>query len=127
MLHYFYEGGTLFMSILSILLLFNLSLAAYFAMLLYSGKVSDPGKFRYRLSYIRSLGLLIMVVGILGQLIGLFDAFKAIEQMGGVSPAMLAGGLKVSMITTLYGVISFVISFLIWFILDWKNGKAVAN
>lgn len=115
------------MGIISILLLINLSLSVLFAIRLFSGKIEEHDKFRHQLSYIKSLGLFIMVVGILGQLIGLFEAFQGIEQMGGVSPAMLAGGLKVSMITTLYGVISFVISFIIWFVLDWKNGKAVTN
>lgn len=63
---------------------------------------------------IKSIGLLAMITGIFGQLIGLFDAFKIIEQMGTVAPSMLMGGLKVSMITTLYGVFIYIISYLIW-------------
>lgn len=60
--------------------------------------------FRARgVAWVRSLGLLALVLGVLGQLIGLYDAFSAIQQMGQVSQAMLAGGLKVSSITTLYG------------------------
>ena len=62
---------------------------------------------------IKGIGLLAVVVGILGQMIGLFSAFQAIEQMGSVSPAMLAGGLKVSSITTIYGLIIYVVAILL--------------
>ena len=69
-----------------------------------------------KIGYVRSVGLFAMIFGIFGQLIGLFSAFQAIEQMGGgVSPAMMAGGVKVSMITTLYGMLIYLISLLIWF------------
>lgn len=68
------------------------------------------------LNLIKSVGLLALVIGVLGQLIGLFSAFQAIEQMGSVSPAMLAGGLKVSSITTMYGLLIYIISLIIWII-----------
>lgn len=64
-------------------------------------------------SIIKSIGLLALITGILGQLIGLFSAFEAIQQMGSVSPAMLAGGLKVSMITTMYGLVIYMITLVI--------------
>ena len=67
-----------------------------------------------RIGYIKSIGLFALMLGVLGQMIGLFDAFRAIEQMGSVSPAMLAGGLKVSMITTLYGLLIAVVAYLVW-------------
>ena len=54
------------------------------------------------------------------QLIGLYSAFAAIEGLEGISTAILAGGLRVSMITTLYGVLIYVISYLIWLVLSWK-------
>ena len=72
-------------------------------------------------SQIRSTGLLAAITGILGQLIGLFSAFEAIQQMGSVSPAMLAGGLKVSMITTMYGIIIYVIAIILSLILKAKK------
>ena len=65
-----------------------------------------------------------MITGILGQLIGLTEAFKAIEAAMDISPAIMAGGLKVSMITTLYGIIINLLSILIWFLLDlWYHKK----
>jgi len=59
---------------------------------------------------INSLGLLILVWGILGQLIGLIEAFDRIEMLGDISASMLAGGLKVSALPTLFGCFVFVVS-----------------
>ena len=56
--------------------------------------------------------------GILGQLIGLYSAFSAIERAMDISPAIMMGGLKVSMITTLYGILIYLTAILIWFVLD---------
>lgn len=63
------------------------------------------------LMLIKELGFLALVIGIFGQLIGLFEAFKAIEGMEvQVSTAIIVGGLKVSMITTLYGMLIFILT-----------------
>lgn len=105
------------MGILSIFFLISLALAVVNARQIFSGKSVNQNK----INLVKSFGLLAMVTGIFGQLLGLFDAFSAIEQMGAVSPAMLAGGLRVSMITTLYGVTIFIVSYLIWAGLNWKN------
>ena len=65
---------------------------------------------RTKLIYLKECGTLALALGVLGQLIGLYEAFEAIQSMGSVSTAMLVGGLKVSMVTTLYGLIGFSIS-----------------
>jgi len=61
-------------------------------------------------STIKHLGIMALAIGILGQLIGLFTAMNHIESVGGVSPSVFAAGFKVSMITTMYGLIIFIIS-----------------
>lgn len=72
-----------------------------------------------RLYYVRFFGMLALVVGVLGQLIGLYEGMKSIAGSGGeVSQAILAGGIKVSSITTLYGLVIFIVAHLIWFLLD---------
>lgn len=78
----------------------------------------DESKQASWLSYIKSLGLLAFVLGMLGQFIGLFDAFKAIESGIDISPQLLVGGLRVSSITSIYGMIIFVVSYILWFVLD---------
>lgn len=118
MANLFYMGGPLFMGILTILFLGVLAISVYFIITIASGRATEKKNFRHQLSYVKSAGLFTMITGILGQLIGLLEAFRAIERVGDISPAILAGGLKVSMITTLYGIIVYLLSILIWFMLD---------
>jgi biopolymer transport protein ExbB/TolQ len=99
----FSQGGPLFMGILTLILL---SLVAVFVLSLI--KKRDEKQLLQSIQWLKSLGTLGLVVGILGQLIGLFSAFSVIETSQGISPTMLASGLKVSMITTLYGLIIFI-------------------
>ena len=118
------------MGILTILLVIILAISVYFAVLISSGKASGKKNFWHQLSYIKSVGLFTMITGILGQLVGLHAAFEAIEGAMDISPAILAGGLKVSMITTLYGILINLLAFLIWFVLDlWyhKSGASETN
>ena len=63
--------------------------------------------------WIKEVGLLALSFGILGQVIGLYSAFKAIEQMGQVSQEMVVGGLKVSSVTTMYGLIIYILSLIL--------------
>ena len=71
-------------------------------------KKRDDKQLLQSIQWLKSLGTLGLVVGVLGQLIGLFSAFSVIETSQGISPTMLASGLKVSMITTLYGLIIYI-------------------
>ena len=121
----FYMGGPLFMGILTVLLVILLAVTVYFVMLIGSGKAAGKINFPHRLGYIKAIGLFIFITGILGQLVGLVEAFKAIEQAMDISPSIMAGGLKVSMITTLYGMFIYLISILIWFVLDLWYHKTV--
>jgi len=61
-------------------------------------------------SVVKNLGISALALGVLGQFVGLFAAMQHIEAAGGINPAILAGGFKVSMITTMYGLIIFIIS-----------------
>ncbi|MFY0689186.1 MAG: MotA/TolQ/ExbB proton channel family protein [Cyclobacteriaceae bacterium] len=116
MIELFYMGGPLFMGIISIVGLTMIILAVRSGMLVMKG--DDQG--RKVLPMVKEAGLLAMVMGILGTLIGMYSAFAAIEQVVDISPAMLAGGFKVAMITTLYGIFIYVFSLLISLGLGWK-------
>jgi len=115
---WFIMGGSLFMSILTILLVIIVAVSVYFAVAIASGKANEKVNFSHQLKYVKSIGLFTMIIGILGQLIGLFSAFTAIEAAADISPAILAGGLKISLITTLTGIVIYLISIIIWFLLD---------
>jgi len=120
---WFIMGGSLFMSILTILLVIIVAVSVYFAVTIASGKANEKANFSNQLKYVKSIGLFTMIVGILGQLIGLFSAFTAIEAANDISPSIMAGGLKISLITTLTGIFIYLISIIIWFLLDLFYNK----
>ena len=113
----FNQGGPLFMGILTIMLFIVLALSFYFLFLISRKEYKDLEQTLKRLTFIKTTGTFALVTGILGQMVGLYAAFTAIEGAMDVSPSILAGGLKVSLITTMYGMIIFLISYLLWAIL----------
>lgn len=123
----FHMGGPLFMGILTILLLILLATSVLFAIYIFNGKAQRSDSFTHKLSYLKSMGLFTMIVGILGQLIGLLMAFGAIEKAGDISPQMIYGGLKISFYTTVYGILVYLLSILLWFLLDLWHQKKLAS
>jgi flagellar motor component MotA len=116
----FWIGGIGFMTVLSIfgILMFFYSVKGFIAVFMkkdYSG---------HGLNYILLFGSLAVTFGVLGQAIGLFQAFSAIQEAGDISPSLVAGGLQASMITTLYGAIIFIISLPVWVVLREKLKKS---
>ncbi len=63
--------------------------------------------------WVREIGIGAVVFGIFGTLLGLLQVLDAVQMIGDVSPAVLCGGLKVTMITTFYGLIVYFISLVI--------------
>ncbi|MEO0559860.1 MAG: MotA/TolQ/ExbB proton channel family protein, partial [Bacteroidota bacterium] len=47
--------------------------------------------------------------GFLGTVIGMVEAFDAIEEAGDISPSLVAGGIKVALLTTVFGLITAII------------------
>ena len=123
MFELFYMGGPLFMGILTILFFTILAIAIFNLTLLIRKDYKDILETRRKLVYLKSIGRFALVTGIMGQLLGLFNAFQAIEKATDISPAILAGGLKVSMITTIYGMLIFLFSYLFWLLLDYYASK----
>lgn len=112
----FFMGGPLFMSILTILFVLMTVWIVYHLVVFMSKTDVTKEKALRQLKYGRSVGLFAAITGITGQLVGLYYAFSAIEEAADISPAMVFGGIKVSMITTLYGIIIFLFSLLLWFV-----------
>jgi hypothetical protein len=112
----FTTGGPLFMFIISV---FGGLMTVYAV----KGIVMVFVKKSYQkagINYIILFGSLALIFGILAQAIGLFQAFGVIQEVGDISPALIAGGLKVSMIAPLYGAIYFIIAFPLWIVLREK-------
>ncbi len=119
----FFQGGVLFMSVLTLLLILAIVVAFVNGRAVLSKDQEPLAEKRAKLSYIKSIGTLAIIVGIFGQLLGLISAFDTIEGVGGVSTPMLMGGLKVSMISTLYGFVIFILANIIWLVLSLKLRK----
>ena len=110
------EGGIEFMSILFLLFLAVLGTGVVALI-----KKKEPLQRDKWIKINQDLALFALVWGILGQTIGLFQAFQAIEEVGEVSQALLAGGLKVSSYTTLYGLLIFLIGKIFKIIIDFSE------
>ena len=45
------------------------------------------------------------MLGFMGTVIGMIEAFDAIQIAGDISPSLVAGGIKVALLTTVFGLI----------------------
>lgn len=96
------EGGPLFMYTTLIILIVIITLLIR--------SFVKPTTREKTIKLVSSLSLFALVWGFLGQMIGLITAFDAIEAAGDISPAMLAGGLKVAILSPLFGMVVFLIA-----------------
>lgn len=116
-----YMGGTLFMSVLSLSFTSIIAIGVLNIIRLTKNNYI-PEKQVLIIKDIKAIGIFAIVWGVFGQSIGLFSAFQAIEAAGDISPAMIYGGLKVSMITTLYGTFIFLFSWVLTIVLNnWSR------
>lgn len=96
------EGGPLFMYTTLTLLIIILAL-------LIRGFLKPTAR-KKTITLVSSISLFVLVWGFLGQMIGLIGAFDAIEAAGDISPSILAGGLKIAILSPLFGMFVFLIA-----------------
>ena len=107
------EGGPYYMFPIAILLVINLCLIGYIFFRVVSKKVM-PSK---PLELLKHIGGLALAWGTFATLEGLFEAFNALEAMKEMIPFnVLCGGLKVALLTALYGFITYLISLLAYIV-----------
>lgn len=104
----FTQGGPIYMGTITILLLIIIVVAVSGTLSASKGNQKSISDKTFKL--VNELGLLALMVGIISMTISLLGAFSAMEQAGSISTAVLAGGLRVTMIPVLYGLIIFTIS-----------------
>ena len=92
---FFVEGGLGGMSIITLLFAFMLFAAWKFP------------------AWVKEIGITAFVVSILWTLLGLYQAFGAIMRAPDISPIVIFGGLRVSLISTIYGMVIYLISLII--------------
>ncbi len=63
------------------------------------------GKLEQGLTWIALFIALAPMLGFMGTVIGMISAFDAIEAAGDIQPSLVAGGIKVALITTVFGLI----------------------
>jgi len=102
----FNEGGPLFMS----LILISLVLAIFFLVKAFMTLSKNVPQSKKMMRLAADAGLLGLVIGFLGSIIGMITAFDSIEAIDNVSSGMMAGGLKVSFLTSVFGTLTFIIS-----------------
>ena len=61
------------------------------------------------LSWISLFIALAPMLGFMGTVIGMIGAFDAIEAAGDISPSLVAGGIKVALLTTVFGLVAAII------------------
>ena len=66
----------------------------------------ENGKLERGVSWISLFIALAPMLGFMGTVIGMIDAFDAIEEAGDISPSLVAGGIKVALLTTVFGLIT---------------------
>jgi len=73
-------------------------------------------------------GVFATITGVLGSLIGIVIAAQAIERAGAVSGPLIAGGFKVAMLTSIFGVLILGAASLTWYGLQlrWRLLEAKA-
>ena len=63
--------------------------------------------------WVKEIGIGALIFAIFGTLSGLAQMFDAIQMFGDISPAVICGGLKVTLITTFFGLIVYFVSLII--------------
>lgn len=113
-------GGAPFMHLLTLLFVADVAVLVYVVVKYVLKKEIPAGP----LESIKQIGTLALAWGILSSLVGLFQAFEALETSKEIIPfQVIMGGLKVSLITVIYGLIVYCISLLGYITITLMNRK----
>ncbi|MBO6062574.1 MAG: MotA/TolQ/ExbB proton channel family protein [Bacteroidales bacterium] len=63
--------------------------------------------------WVREIGIGALIFALFGTLLGILQVLDVMQMFGDISPAVLCGGLKVTLIPTFYGLIVYFISLVI--------------
>ena len=102
----FLEGGALFMSLVLVCLLISI----YFIVKSLLNIKTNIEISKKMLKHISDSGTLGLALGVTGAFIGLITAFDVLEATGEANPSIIAGGLKVALLSPLFGLFTFSVS-----------------
>ncbi|WP_026449621.1 MotA/TolQ/ExbB proton channel family protein [Aequorivita capsosiphonis] len=109
------EGGPFWMTLIILCFLLMLILIVSAILKL----KSSNNIFRKSISLINQIALLALVIGLFSQLLGLIQVFDAFQSLNNVNPELFAGGLKVTLLSPVFGGFTFIVGRLASFILSW--------
>lgn len=108
------------MAILTLLLVFTAAWIIYHFIIAYRSRLTDKTALLRKLGYGKTIGLFALIVGILGQMVGLTEMFAAIQELSATgeetNPELVFGGIRATMIVTIYGTVIYLFSLLLWFV-----------
>jgi hypothetical protein len=124
MMTFFREGGVMMYPLLLVtIVMIVLSVRAWLRL-----RVGDPGRATAGtgIDAIVFWGAYAVVLGVLGTLVGVSIAAGAISRASEVSPAVIWSGIRVALSTTIYGLLVFAVSLLVWFALRVAHRRRLA-
>ncbi|GAA0873098.1 hypothetical protein GCM10009117_22450 [Gangjinia marincola] len=107
------EGGPVFMW--PIVIVFIVLVALFVRQLV---STADKQK---TITLLSNISIFILSWGALGTVIGLIEAFDSIEGAGDVSKGMMAGGIKLAFLTTVFSLVTFIFGRLFIVVLNLKK------
>ena len=126
MFKHWIEGGPLFMSLIYLMWIIVIVFVVK-SIISYSSSKSTEKYLLRQSSWILFFGSLAFLTGIFAQMVGFYEAMQAIQQAGDISPELLAGGFRVSLLAPLYGFLLLLLSALYWFLYRKFVQKKFAN
>ncbi|MDG2372115.1 MAG: MotA/TolQ/ExbB proton channel family protein [Flavobacteriaceae bacterium] len=102
----FLEGGAFFMSLILVCLL----LSIYFIVKSLLNIKTNVDISKKMLKHISDSGTLGLTLGIMSAFLGLIGAFDILEASGQAEPSIIAGGLKVALLSPLFGLFTFAVT-----------------
>jgi membrane-anchored glycerophosphoryl diester phosphodiesterase (GDPDase) len=109
------RGGVWFTLPLTVLAVVVIAVAAWDAWAILRRNETRPRRRRLLVQ----LGLFGFIFGLLGHALSLYEMMQAVERVDGVSPALVAGGLRVSFIVPIFGLLVFAGAALLALLLAW--------
>ena len=119
MVNFFISGGQMmWLFLLIALLIIYLSLKKAFQ--LFSKQDLSKSVLENGINAIIFWGSISAVLGFFAHYLGVYYAMQAIYKANDISPAIVAYGYSLSLVTILTGLVLFIISAILWFIFRWR-------
>lgn len=112
------SNGGIFMTPMTLLALLMAVVAARVLYTAYT-KNSNDGLKKLNLVVLQ-LGVFIFFLGVLSHVMGLVQVLSVLENVSGVSPTLIAGGMRIALIAPLYGLVIFLLGWGLWSVARYK-------